>query len=173
MNDYSLCPSRILWHQVFDRSSWKPGAGFTRFSPLQHFSQRLLQLWAHALISVQYEHLVLKTRSKTHALHVLERCVHSLIWIWKKLAFILSQPDLTGFLLDYQKEKKKNQLKNCLLLGLEHISPVLRLLYWLPEDKLYGSVTGLYLNHLAPKYTSDLLAQYVPAGPLWSSRSGL
>uniref|UniRef100_A0A3B3DTS3 Reverse transcriptase domain-containing protein n=3 Tax=Oryzias melastigma TaxID=30732 RepID=A0A3B3DTS3_ORYME len=60
---------------------------------------------------------------------------------------------------------------------VDHISPVLRSLHWLPVcQRIDFKVLLLVykaLNGLAPKYMTDLLTQYVPARPLRSSGSGL
>ncbi|XP_068571421.1 uncharacterized protein [Cebidichthys violaceus] len=60
---------------------------------------------------------------------------------------------------------------------VDHITPVLRSLHWLPvQQRIDFKILLLVykaLNGLGPKYISDLLLPYVPSRPLRSSGTGL
>ena len=60
---------------------------------------------------------------------------------------------------------------------IDHITPVLRSLHWLPVSQRidFKILLLVYkaLNGLGPKYISDLLLHYEPSRPLRSSGSGL
>ncbi len=139
-----------------------------------------LNLWSHIKTITKSAYYHLKNISRIRGLmsqQDLEKLIH---------AFIFSRLDYCNSVLTGLPKKSIRQLQliqNAAARVLtktkkvDHITPVLRSLHWLPVCQRidFKILLLVYkeLNGLGPKYISDLLLRYEPSRPLRSSGAGL